>query len=131
MSNDAHDAPTPSSSAAARPPAASTASHGDSTESSLAHEHDDDFDRDELEDEVEDAASSEGRARSPEADAAPALSAMDSVSAAAGEAARKAVFPNGGKTQAAFVHKCVESSSLCRPREQHADPVLPPCRVWS
>ncbi|GAA5899715.1 hypothetical protein JCM8208_004544 [Rhodotorula glutinis] len=112
MSNDAPEASTSAPSTSARPPLAATASHGDSTESSVAHEHDDDYDRDELEDEAEDAASSEGRPRSPEVDAALAPAAMDSMSAAAGEPARKAVFPNGGKTQAAFVHNMVDTPAL-------------------
>ncbi|GAA6048854.1 hypothetical protein JCM3770_003653 [Rhodotorula araucariae] len=76
-----------------------------SPELDIAHEQEEDDDRDELDDEADDAASTESRARSPEAEAAPAPPVVDPVSAAASEAARSAVPPTGGKTQAAFVHK--------------------------
>ncbi|BGP50212.1 Flocculation suppression protein [Rhodotorula kratochvilovae] len=92
------------SAAGGLPPAPGRSPRG-SPELDAAPEHDEDDDRDELEDEVDDAASSEGRARSPEADAAPAAPAVDPVSAAASKAARTALPPTGGKTQAAFVHK--------------------------
>ena len=87
---------------------------GRSPELDAALKHDEDDGRDELEDEADDAASSEGRARSPETDAAPAAPVVDPVSVAASEAARTALPPTGGKTQAAFVHKCV-SRALALP----------------
>jgi len=105
MPSDVHGDPLAAPPSHMRPPLTAGDSFGDSTEPSVAQEHDEDDDRDELDEEVEDAASSEGRARSPEADVAPVAPALDPISAAASEAARNTVLPNGGKTQAAFVHK--------------------------
>ncbi|BGP42033.1 Flocculation suppression protein [Rhodotorula kratochvilovae] len=92
------------SAAGGLPPAPGRSLRG-SPELDAAPKHDEDDDHDGLEDEADDAASSEGRARSPEAAAAPAAPVVDPVSAAASEAARTALPPTGGKTQVAFVHK--------------------------
>ncbi|GJN92530.1 hypothetical protein Rhopal_005560-T1 [Rhodotorula paludigena] len=108
MSDDSREPPATLAVDGSAPPSVPRSSPRASPEPSAPleheHEHEDEDDRDELEDEGEDAASSEGRARTPDPPSAAPASSLDSVSAAASEAA-KSVMPVGGKTQAAFVHK--------------------------
>lgn len=115
MSDDSREPPATLAVDGSAPPSVPRSSPRASPEPSAPleheHEHEDEDDRDELEDEGEDAASSEGRARTPDPPSAAPASSLDSVSAAASEAA-KSVMPVGGKTQAAFVHKCVSHALL-------------------